>query len=164
VPKRMSAKVEVRDLAAEIIRRTRATAGSSDGGDSLPYVVRLSDPPTPHERLQLAACRILRHPIAIIDVRHRAGVEPKIWQAGSALVGVHEPQKPLQGRTRRKMQSSFPSAGRAATRAVWLRTLQSDIEDQFRVRCCNMKTATMLLWFALRPRGIRWYALWSWSG
>jgi hypothetical protein len=25
-----------------------------------------SDPPTPHERLQLAACRILRHPIAIM--------------------------------------------------------------------------------------------------
>jgi hypothetical protein len=66
VPKRMSVKVEARDLAAEIIRRTRATADSSDSGDSLPYVVRLSDPPTPHERLQLAACRILRHPIAIM--------------------------------------------------------------------------------------------------
>jgi hypothetical protein len=66
VPKHLSVKVEARDLAAEIIRRTRATAGSSDGGDSLPYVVRLSNPPTPHERLQLAACRILRHPIAIM--------------------------------------------------------------------------------------------------
>ena len=31
------------------------------------------------------------------------------------------------------------------------------------LRCCNMKTATMLLWFALRPNAIRWYALWSWS-
>jgi hypothetical protein len=67
VPKRMLAKVEARDLAAEIIRRTRATAGSSDG-DSLPYVVRLSDPPTPHERLLLAACQILRHPIAIMPL------------------------------------------------------------------------------------------------
>jgi hypothetical protein len=66
VPKRMSVKVEARDLAAEIIRRTRATADSSDSGDSLPYVVRLSDPPTAPERLQLAACRILRHPIAIM--------------------------------------------------------------------------------------------------
>jgi hypothetical protein len=45
VPQRRSAKVEARDLAAEIIRRTRATADSSDSGDSLPYVVRLSDPP-----------------------------------------------------------------------------------------------------------------------
>jgi len=69
VPKRMSAKAEARDLAAEIIRRTRATAGSSDGGDSLPYVVRLSNPPTPHERLQLAASRILRRPIAIMPVK-----------------------------------------------------------------------------------------------
>jgi hypothetical protein len=65
VPKRMPAKVEARDLAAEIIRRARATGDSSDG-DLLPYVVRLSDPPNPHERLQLAACRILRHPIAIM--------------------------------------------------------------------------------------------------
>ena len=32
------------------------------------------------------------------------------------------------------------------------------------LRCCNMKTATMLLLFALRPNRIRWYALWSWSG
>jgi hypothetical protein len=68
VPKRISAKVEARELAAEIIRRTRATAGGSDDGDSLPYVVRLSHPPTPHERLQLAACRILRHPIAIMPL------------------------------------------------------------------------------------------------
>ena len=64
MPKRI--KVEPRDLADEIIRRARATGGSSDHGDLLPYVVRLSDPPTAHERLQLAACRILRHPIAIM--------------------------------------------------------------------------------------------------
>jgi hypothetical protein len=69
VPKPMSAKAEARDLAAEIIKRTRATAGSSDAGDSLPYVVRLSNPPTPHERLQLAACRILRHRIAIMPAK-----------------------------------------------------------------------------------------------
>ena len=29
---------------------------------------------------------------------------------------------------------------------------------------CNMKTATTLLVIALRPSGIRWYALWTWSG
>ena len=39
---------------------------TADGADRLPYVVRLSEPPTPHERLQLAACHILRHPIAIV--------------------------------------------------------------------------------------------------
>jgi hypothetical protein len=66
VPKRI--RVEPRDLADEIIRRVRVTGGSSDRGDLLPYVVRLSDPPTAHERLQLAACRILRHPIAIMPL------------------------------------------------------------------------------------------------
>jgi hypothetical protein len=65
VPKRVPAKVDARDLAHEIIRRTRGGVGNS-GGDCLPYVVRLSDPPKPQERLQLAACRILRHPIAIV--------------------------------------------------------------------------------------------------
>ena len=64
--KGMRAKVGARDVAAEIIRRAKAAAGDAEGCDSLPYVVRLSDPPTPHERLQLAACRILRHPIAIV--------------------------------------------------------------------------------------------------
>jgi hypothetical protein len=68
VPQRRSANVGARDLAAEIIRRARATAGSADGDGLLPYVVRLSDPPTPHERLLLAACQILRHPIAIMPL------------------------------------------------------------------------------------------------
>jgi hypothetical protein len=66
VPQRRSANVGARDLAAEII--ARATAGSADGDGLLPYVVRLSDPPTPHERLLLAACQILRHPIAIMPL------------------------------------------------------------------------------------------------
>ena len=29
--------------------------------------------------------------------------------------------------------------------------------------CCNMKTATTLLDIPLRPRAIRWYAVWTWS-
>jgi hypothetical protein len=66
VPQRRSANVGARDLAIEII--ARATAGSADGDGLLPYVVRLSDPPTPHERLLLAACQILRHPIAIMPL------------------------------------------------------------------------------------------------
>jgi hypothetical protein len=66
VPKRLPGKADARDLAHEIIRRTRRGVGNSGGDDSLPYVVRLSDPPTPHESLQLAACQILRHPIAIV--------------------------------------------------------------------------------------------------
>jgi hypothetical protein len=77
VPKRVPAKVDARDLAHEIIRRTKGVVGNSPGGDeSLPYVVRLSDPPRPHERLQLAACRILRHPIAIVP---RACVTMQEW-------------------------------------------------------------------------------------
>jgi hypothetical protein len=35
--------------------------------------------------------------------------------------------------------------------------------DLLDARYCNMKTAMMLLWFALRPKPIRWYALWSWK-
>jgi len=57
------AKVEARDLAEEIVRR--AMAGSADG-QSLPYVVRLSDPPTIQEQLLLAACRLMKRPIAIM--------------------------------------------------------------------------------------------------
>ena len=48
------------DLAEEIVRR--ALEGRSD----LPYVVHLSDPPTPKEQLLLAACRLMRKPIAIM--------------------------------------------------------------------------------------------------
>ena len=48
------------DIAAEIIRRAAAVSGGSD------YVVRLSKPPTPNERLQLLAARLERRPIAIM--------------------------------------------------------------------------------------------------
>jgi hypothetical protein len=66
VPKRSKAKVEPRDLAAEIIRRVRASTAKSDSPDSLPYVVHLSEPPTTEERLQLAACRLMQQPIVIV--------------------------------------------------------------------------------------------------
>jgi hypothetical protein len=64
VPWRKPANVRARDLAAEIIKR--ASTGNFDGRDLLPYVVRLSEPPTAHERLLLAACRILHHPNALM--------------------------------------------------------------------------------------------------
>jgi hypothetical protein len=67
VAKCMSAKVEPRDVAAEIIRRARTTA--SRDGESLPYVVRFSDPPTANEQLQLAACKILGHRVAIMPAK-----------------------------------------------------------------------------------------------
>ena len=51
---------DARDVAAEIIRRVNAANG--DGG----YVVRLSDPPTPGEQLQLIAARLERRPIVIM--------------------------------------------------------------------------------------------------
>jgi hypothetical protein len=44
--------------------RVRAVDGRD--GELLPYVVRVSDPPTAHEQLQLLACHILRQPIAIM--------------------------------------------------------------------------------------------------
>ena len=54
-------KVTPRELAEEIVRRANAA-----GGGSIGYVVRLSTPPAPGELLHLAACRILRQPIAIM--------------------------------------------------------------------------------------------------
>ncbi len=53
-----------RELALEIVRR--ACAGNSSGFTGMPYVVRLSDPPTSFERLQLLAARLLQTPIAIM--------------------------------------------------------------------------------------------------
>jgi hypothetical protein len=50
---------EAQDIAVEIIRR----AAAADGGG---YVVRLSKPPTWHERLQLLAARLERRPIVIM--------------------------------------------------------------------------------------------------
>src|SRR3954447_643801 len=32
-------------------------------------------------------------------------------------------------------------------------------KDWICLRCCNMKRAMTLLWIALRPNGIRWYAV-----
>ncbi len=55
-------KVAPSDLAEEIVRR----ANAAGRGGSIGYVVRLSDPPAPGELIQLAACRILGQPIAII--------------------------------------------------------------------------------------------------
>lgn len=46
------------DIAAEIIRRSAV-----DGGG---HVVRVSKPPTWHERLQLLAARLERRPIVIM--------------------------------------------------------------------------------------------------
>lgn len=45
----------LRDIAAEILRRVPASS-----------VVRLSQPPTPDERLQLLAARLERRPIVIM--------------------------------------------------------------------------------------------------
>ena len=56
-------KSDARDLASEIVRRCAAADGSTK------YVVCFSDPPTANERLQLAAARILRRPIAIVPAK-----------------------------------------------------------------------------------------------
>jgi hypothetical protein len=50
-----------RDIATEVVRRATAAQGQ-DGG----YAVRLSNPPTPQERLQLLAARLQGTPIAIM--------------------------------------------------------------------------------------------------
>ena len=56
-------------MAAEIIRRVGEANAATGGG----YVVRLSDPPTLQERLQLLAARLQRTPIAIMP--HKCTME-----------------------------------------------------------------------------------------
>jgi hypothetical protein len=51
---------EPRDVAAEIIRRANGPEGRP------PYVIRLCEPPTPSERLQLIAARLQQTPIVIM--------------------------------------------------------------------------------------------------
>ena len=63
--RRIASKANAQDLAAEIIRRVSASTANSDSR-ALPYVIHLSEPPTAEERLQLAACRLMRQPIAIV--------------------------------------------------------------------------------------------------
>lgn len=53
---------EAHDIAAEIIRRVTVANAETGGG----YVVRLSDPPTPNEGLQLMAAHLERRPIVIM--------------------------------------------------------------------------------------------------
>ena len=55
-------KLTAHDVAAEIVRCVAEVNAKTGGG----YVVRLSDPPTPGERLQLMAARLERRPIAIM--------------------------------------------------------------------------------------------------
>ncbi len=64
--RRVASKANAQDVAAEIIRRVRAGTANSGSRGGLPYVVHLSDPPTAEERLQLAACRLMRQPIVIV--------------------------------------------------------------------------------------------------
>ena len=64
-PPKKRSKHSARDIAEEIVRR--AIVGEP-GRERLPYVLHLSDPPTQHQRLQLAAVRLMRHPVAIMPV------------------------------------------------------------------------------------------------
>lgn len=57
-----SRKPEARDIAAEIIRRVGEANAATGGG----YVVRLSNPPTAQERLQLLAASLEGRKVAIM--------------------------------------------------------------------------------------------------
>ena len=68
------------DLAAEIVRRAAVPDGSKR------YVVRLSDPPTPGERLQLITAHLERRPTVILP--HKcASVEEWIARYGQTKAG-----------------------------------------------------------------------------
>jgi hypothetical protein len=66
-PRRPRPKADTRDIVEEIVRRMAAADGSDSHYNS--YVVRLSDPPTTEERLQLMACRMLGRQIAIMPAK-----------------------------------------------------------------------------------------------
>ena len=57
-----------RDIAAEIVRRAAESNAETRGG----CVVRLSDPPTAKERLQLLAAHLQRTPVAIVPHKCRS--------------------------------------------------------------------------------------------
>jgi hypothetical protein len=62
MPRRSRAPLRAHDIAAEIIRRVTEANAKTGGG----YVIRLSDPPAPGERLQLLAARLQGTPFAIM--------------------------------------------------------------------------------------------------
>jgi hypothetical protein len=68
---------DARDIAAEIVRRAMASQGAPgpDGGAGRIYVIRLSDPPTASERLQLTAARLMGWPVAIMPMPCRTTAE-----------------------------------------------------------------------------------------
>ena len=73
---------QAHDIAAEIIRRVAAANAETSGG----YVVRLSDPPTPGERLQLIAAHLERRPIVILPHKCKT-VEEWLTRYGKAKAG-----------------------------------------------------------------------------
>lgn len=60
----MDEKMVTGKSKAEFVADVRNKTIYSPSG--LPYVVHISDPPTTEERLQLAACRLLRQPIVLV--------------------------------------------------------------------------------------------------
>jgi hypothetical protein len=56
-------RTNAQDIAAEIIRRA---AGDGEAGCMTAYVLRLAQPPTFQERLQLMAARLQRRPIVVM--------------------------------------------------------------------------------------------------
>ena len=62
------------DIAAEIVRRVNGPEQRP------PYVIRLSEPPTAHERLQLLAAKLQRTPIAIMP--HKCTMEEWVARYG----------------------------------------------------------------------------------
>jgi hypothetical protein len=62
MPRRSKPKFSVRDMAEEIVRRVQAAVPNGQ----LPYVICLSEPPTPEEQPQLMACQLVGKAVAIV--------------------------------------------------------------------------------------------------
>jgi len=80
-----SPRPDARDLAAEIVRHVAESNASTGGG----YVLRLSKPPTPQERMQLLAAHLERRPIVIMPHKCKT-VEEWMARYGEAIGGSIE--------------------------------------------------------------------------
>ena len=80
--KRKLTRWDHRDLAAEVIRRAYECS----------YVIQVDSPPTPGQKLQLTACRLLKRSVAIVPVRC-ASTEEWVKRYAPLVGGVEAPNR-----------------------------------------------------------------------
>jgi hypothetical protein len=109
-------------------------SGSPHWPEVMPYVVRVSDPMTAFERLQLAAAHAAGQPIAVVPLLSNDGrIDPALRHAVGLL---KDSRWPTPGRTAASRVDAYSEALSSRCRAVAPRASLA------LVRCCNQKPAT----------------------